>query len=24
MPTPEPHIPTTAGTGPMSYAIFQL
>ncbi|MGW0331750.1 MarR family winged helix-turn-helix transcriptional regulator [Streptomyces sp. NPDC003011] len=24
MPTPEPRIPTTAGTGPMSYAIFQL
>ena len=24
MPTPEPHIPTTACTGPMSYAIFQL
>ncbi|MEU0196559.1 MULTISPECIES: MarR family winged helix-turn-helix transcriptional regulator [unclassified Streptomyces] len=24
MPTPEPRIPTTAGAGPMSYAIFQL
>ncbi|MEV8545108.1 MarR family winged helix-turn-helix transcriptional regulator [Streptomyces sp. NPDC051572] len=24
MPTPESRIPTTAGTGPMSYAIFQL
>ncbi|QIY68921.1 MarR family winged helix-turn-helix transcriptional regulator [Streptomyces sp. RLB1-33] len=24
MSTPEPRIPTTAGTGPMSYAIFQL
>ncbi|MFJ1806838.1 MULTISPECIES: MarR family winged helix-turn-helix transcriptional regulator [unclassified Streptomyces] len=24
MPTPEPLIPTTAGAGPMSYAIFQL
>jgi MarR family transcriptional regulator, organic hydroperoxide resistance regulator len=24
MPAPTPHIPTTAGTGPMSYAIFQL
>ncbi|MFF7871060.1 MarR family winged helix-turn-helix transcriptional regulator [Streptomyces qaidamensis] len=24
MPTPEPRIPTTAGAGPISYAIFQL
>jgi DNA-binding MarR family transcriptional regulator len=24
MPTPEPRTPTTAGAGPMSYAIFQL
>ncbi|MET9966555.1 MarR family winged helix-turn-helix transcriptional regulator [Streptomyces sp. NPDC006356] len=24
MPKPEPRIPTTAGAGPMSYAIFQL
>ncbi|MFI1051731.1 MarR family winged helix-turn-helix transcriptional regulator [Streptomyces griseoruber] len=24
MPAPEPRIPTTAGAGPMSYAIFQL
>ena len=24
MPTPEPRIPTMAGAGPMSYAIFQL
>ena len=24
MPTPEARIPTTAGAGPMSYAIFQL
>ena len=24
MATPEPRIPTTAGAGPMSYAIFQL
>src|SRR4051794_8636808 len=24
MPTSEPRIPTTAGAGPMSYAIFQL
>ncbi|MFE1839613.1 MarR family winged helix-turn-helix transcriptional regulator [Streptomyces sviceus] len=24
MPTPEPRVPTTAGAGPMSYAIFQL
>ncbi|MFJ1962778.1 MarR family winged helix-turn-helix transcriptional regulator [Streptomyces massasporeus] len=24
MPTPDPRIPTTAGAGPMSYAIFQL
>ncbi len=24
MPTPAPRIPTTAGAGPMSYAIFQL
>src|SRR3954451_3972601 len=24
MPPPEPRIPTTAGAGPMSYAIFQL
>ncbi|MGW0877892.1 MarR family winged helix-turn-helix transcriptional regulator [Streptomyces sp. NPDC002740] len=24
MSTPEPRIPTTAGAGPMSYAIFQL
>ncbi|MGW1745102.1 MarR family winged helix-turn-helix transcriptional regulator [Streptomyces sp. NPDC002092] len=24
MPTPGPRIPTTAGAGPMSYAIFQL
>ncbi|MEU9190488.1 MarR family winged helix-turn-helix transcriptional regulator [Streptomyces sp. NPDC048484] len=24
MPTPEPRIPTAAGAGPMSYAIFQL